>query len=133
MTSSPGDENVNYSLLRAASPTCLTALFDVEIESKCHHQPNTVHNRCPNSQVPAIFILSPLQGASEMHIKQTSDHLPSSLLLALVRWGKLCRHPSELCGLLFSTGHYVKNKEHDHRQHPEPGDSPAIFSKHEYR
>lgn len=75
-----------------------------------------------------FHIFPSMQGASEMHIKQTDDYLPSHLPLAGVHWGKHCRHPSELCSFLFSMSHYMKYKEHDYKC-PEPRDSPAIFSK----
>lgn len=58
MTYFPGNENVNYFLLRAASSTCLTALFDVEIEGKRHCQPTSPYNHSTNSQQDiAIFII----------------------------------------------------------------------------
>lgn len=42
------------------------------------------------------------------------------------RWGKHCRHPSELCGLLFSMSHDMKNEEHDYK-YPEPRGGPFTF------
>lgn len=75
-----------------------------------------------------FHIFPSMQGASEMHIEQTNNYLPSNLL-AFVHWGKHCRHPSELCELRFSKIHYMKDKEHDDK-YPEIRDSQLFFSKH---
>ena len=121
MTSFPGDENVNYFLLRATSPTCLTAAFDVEIESKCHHPPNTPHNHSLKSD---SHIFLSMQGASEMRIGNINYYLSGNLLLPLVRWEltfnqwSVCAGVNKTCiwALCFSMSHYMNATPRTQRQ-----------------